>query len=69
MDFNAFAFWLLCGLLGLAVTVLGFFLSGILGEMKKLNDRLIQVVTNQEWHYREILNLKEDVAALKESSK
>jgi hypothetical protein len=69
MSFDAFSFWLLCGLLGLGVTVLGFFLQGILAEMKKLNDRLIQVVTNQEWHYREILNLKEDVARLKESKK
>lgn len=65
MDFNTFAFWLLCGLLGLAVTVLGFFLSGILNEMKTLNAQLIQVVTNQEWHYREIIKLREDVDALK----
>lgn len=69
MEFTAFAFWLLCGLLTIAVVVLGFFLQGILAEMKKLNDRLIQVVTNQEWHYREILKLQDDVAKLKESQK
>jgi hypothetical protein len=65
MDFNTFAFWLLCGLLALAITVLGFFLKGILDEMKTLNAQLISVVTNQEWHYREILALKEDVEILK----
>lgn len=69
MDFTNFAFWLLCGLLTLAVIVLGFFLQGILAEMKKLNDRLIQVVTNQEWHYREILKLQDDVTKLKEELK
>jgi hypothetical protein len=66
MDFNAFAFWLLCGLLGIGVAILGTFLKGILDEMKTLNAQLIAVVTNQEWHYREILYLKEEVAKLKE---
>lgn len=38
--------------------ILCYFLKGILEEMKKLNDKLLVVVANQEWHYKAIIDLQ-----------
>lgn len=64
MEFNQFAYWLLCGLLTVIATVLGWFFTQLIIEIKKmriemndLNNKLSQVVTNQTWHERDILRL------------
>lgn len=64
MDFVQFAFWLLCGLLSTLVLAIGWFLSaliselrGMRSEMSQLNERLAQVVTNQDWHGKELNRL------------
>lgn len=59
MEFNEFAFWLLCGLLAGGVCIFAFFLKGILDEMKAMNGQLIKVITNQEWHFEAIQELRE----------
>lgn len=71
MDFNQFAFWLLCGLLMTIVAGVGWFfqaliieIKGMRNEMSELNQKLAQVVTNQEWHSRDILKLESRVNTL-----
>lgn len=46
------------------IGLLCYFLNGIYGEMKKLNNKLIQVVTNQEWHYSKITELENRVTRI-----
>lgn len=46
------------------LTLLCVFLRGIYGEMKGLNDKLLTVVNNQEWHYSAILQLQTRVSNL-----
>jgi hypothetical protein len=71
MDFNQFAFWLLCSLLATSVLGVGWFfqaliveIKGMRSEMSELNSKLAQVVTNQEWHARDILRLETRVNTL-----
>lgn len=64
MKFEEFGFWLLCALLAGGVGLLVHFLNGILKEMKSMNDKLIKVVSNQEWHYTAIKDLQERVRDL-----
>ncbi len=47
-----------------AVGLLCYFLKGILDEMKDMNAQIIKVITNQEWHYKSILELQEKVSEL-----
>ncbi len=47
-----------------ACTILCVFLNGIYKEMKKLNDQLLTVVTNQGWHYNAIQDLQHRVGTL-----
>lgn len=68
MEFSQFAFWLLCGLLTIITILAGKFLSAMISEirgvrleMSELNSKLAQVVTNQDWHGREILRLEHRV--------
>jgi len=65
MEFSQFAFWLLCGLLIVVVTGVGWFfqaliveIRGMRCEMNELNQTLAKVVINQEWHGKEILRLE-----------
>lgn len=51
-------------LVSFVVTILCYFLKGILEEMKSMNTQLVKVVANQEWHYKSILELQEKVQAL-----
>ena len=39
------------------ISLLCYFLKGIYDEMRKLNNKLIEVITNQEWHYNKINEL------------
>lgn len=55
---NAFLLSVVGVLISFVIAILCFFLKGILGEMKSLNDKLIKVVTNQEWHFKSILELQ-----------
>lgn len=71
MDFNTFAFWLMCGAIGLVVVMVGWFLKALLaevrlvrGEMNTLNMSLVKVVSNQEWHGKEIDRLNGRVERL-----
>lgn len=71
MTFNQFAFWLLCGLLTLIVLGAGRFLNALIAEIKgmrsemsELNNKLAQVVINQDWHGREMLRLEHRVNEL-----
>ena len=70
-QFQDFAFWLLCGSLGLIVIMVGWFLQTLLGEirgvrveMADLNQTLVKVVTNQDWHGKEIERLNSRVEKL-----
>ena len=57
----------LLGSLGsLLVGILCFFLKGIYEEMKSMNSQLITVVSNMEWHYKEIIELKAENKAMTE---
>ena len=71
MDFNQFAFWLLCSVLGLLALGLGWFLQALITEirgmrleMSQLNEKLAQVVTNQDWHGKELNRLDLRIHAL-----
>lgn len=71
MEFQQFAFWLLCGLLGILVAGLGWFLTNLIAEIKlvrvemsSLNEKLATVVTNQDWHGKELLRLEKRVELL-----
>lgn len=68
MEFHAFAFWLLCGLMGVLCTGLGWFfvaliseIKGMRNEMAQLNEKLAVVVANQDWHAKELLRLEKRV--------
>jgi len=68
MAWEQFLGWLVCGLLGLFVTGIFTFLSMLIGEIKKmreemskLNEKLVELVTNQEWQGREILRLEQRI--------
>lgn len=71
MNFESFIFWLLCGSLGLIVTLAGFFsrallaeIKGVRIEMNSLNLTLVKVVSGQEWHAKEIDRLNDRVDRL-----
>lgn len=51
-------------LIAFVVGILCYFLKGILDEMKDMNSQIIKVITNQEWHYKSILELQKKVADL-----
>jgi hypothetical protein len=51
-------------LISFVITILCYFLKGILDEMKYLNSQLIEVVTNQRWHYSSIVELQSNVAKI-----
>jgi hypothetical protein len=71
MEFQEFAFWLLCGTLAMLVGIVAWFLQTLLGEIKgvriemvDLNQTLVKVVTNQDWHGKEIERLNGRVEKL-----
>lgn len=71
MDFHAFAFWLLCSLIGVLCMCLGWFfvaliseIKGMRTEMAGLNEKLATVVTNQDWHGRELSRLEKRVDSI-----
>jgi hypothetical protein len=68
MAWPDFAFWLLCGALGIIVSAVGWFLHSLISEiramrleMASLNEKLVQVVVNQDWHGKEITRLEKRV--------
>jgi TM2 domain-containing membrane protein YozV len=73
MDFQQFAFWILCGLLTILVSGLGWFLSALISEIKgmrlemsHLNEKLATVVANQDWHGKELLRLEKRVETIEQ---
>lgn len=46
------------------ITILCYFLKCILDQMKELNNKLLSVVTNQEWHHEAIKDLQSKVRNL-----
>lgn len=50
------------------VSILCYFLKGILDEMKSMNVELVKVVKNQEWHYKAITELQAKVLELEKLS-
>lgn len=64
MEIMSFLLSVVGVLVAFVVTILCYFLKGILDQMKKLNDQLLEVVSNQKWHYEAILELKDKVAIL-----
>ena len=64
MELTNFEFWLISGLITLLIVVLGWFLSSLIGEIKgvrtemnSLNEKLATVITNQDWHAKELTRL------------
>ena len=51
-------------LVSFVVAILCYFLKGILEEMKSMNLKLVNVITNQEWHYKSIIELQAKVESL-----
>jgi hypothetical protein len=75
MNFPDFAFWLLCGALGIIVSAVGWFLHSLISEiramrleMASLNEKLVQVVVNQDWHGREIVRLEKRLETIENNS-
>jgi hypothetical protein len=75
MNFPDFAFWLLCGALGVIVSAVGWFLHSLISEiramrleMASLNEKLVQVVVNQDWHGREIVRLEKRLETIENNS-
>jgi hypothetical protein len=71
MEFNQFSFWLLCSALVALVSAVAWFLNsllieirGVRIEMNSLNEKLAHVVTNQDWHGKEILRLESRLNSL-----
>jgi hypothetical protein len=75
MEFNQFAFWLLCGLLGLFAAGIAKFLNDLILEIKgmriemaQMNEKLTHVVTNQDWHQKELTRLEKRLNILEEKN-
>jgi Tfp pilus assembly protein PilO len=71
MNWPEFAFWLLCGLMTVLVSGVGWFLHSLISEIKamrmemqSLNEKLVQVVVNQDWHGKEINRLEKRVETM-----
>jgi predicted DNA-binding ribbon-helix-helix protein len=74
MEFHAFAFWLLCSLLGVLCAGLGWFFTALISEIKgmreemsNLNSKLAVVVANQDWHGKELLRLEKRVETIEQT--
>lgn len=72
MEFQEFAFWLMTAMMMLIATVLGWFLSNILNEMKgirgsiaELNNHVAVVIEKQSWHEKEIEKLNKRIDDIK----
>lgn len=71
MDFNQFAFWMLCGLLTISVSALAWFLNSLISEihlmrteMSSLNEAIVKVVTNLDWHGKELNRLDSRLSSI-----
>lgn len=71
MELTSFEFWLLTGLITVLIVVLGWFLSslineikGVRSEMNNLNEKLATVITNQDWHAKELTRLDSRLSRL-----
>lgn len=76
MDFNQFAFWLLCGLLSAIAFIIWTFLSQLISviknvqvEMSQLNEKMAAVVTNLDWHGKELSKLDSRLTKVEETNK
>jgi hypothetical protein len=64
MDFREFSFWLLCGSITSIGLIVWHFLSSLIleirlvrQEMADLNQKMATVVTNLDWHGKELSKL------------
>jgi len=71
MSLTSFEFWFISGLITLLIIVIGYFLSILIGEVKKmgtemtmLNEKIAIVVTNQDWHKMELARLDSRISKL-----
>lgn len=61
---DSILFTIIGSLITLIVAILCYFLKEILSEMKAFNVKIATVISNQEWHYKSILELQKKVSVL-----
>jgi len=73
MSLSNFEFWLMCGLISVLIIVVGWFLSALISEVKGLrtemgamNEKLAAVITNQDWHGKELARLDTRLSKLED---
>lgn len=73
MQLTQFEFWIISGLITILIIIVGWFLVALLGEIKgvrgemgEMNQKLAAVITNQDWHSKELSRLDTRVGKLED---